>query len=235
MSLLRFSISGAARRRSAIPGNVSALEFSGSHTRMPVGLPAAITSAITLEAWFRVSNVSNNNVILEKAAASHSDPFYIYNLVAGNGGQVRFDLTFAGTRYPLVSASSLISANVWHHVAGTYDGADMRLYLDGTQVASQAQTGSIDSNSQNVYIGSHGNIDAERTAGQIDEVRIWNVARSQAQIAANMALNIAAQSNLVAAWSLNENAGTTTADVTGALSPASLTAGVSWYNATLPF
>ena len=71
--------------------------------------------------------------------------------------------------------------NTWTHLAATYDGAQMRLYVNGLQVTNRAQSGTIATSSDalnigaNAYIGFH-------WLGRIDEVRIYRRALSPSEI-----------------------------------------------------
>jgi hypothetical protein len=73
------------------------------------------------------------------------------------------------------------SLNAWHHLAATYDGATMKLYIDGVLSASQAQTGTIATNTNSLTLGNQTGY-SEYFGGYGDEFRVWNVARTQAQI-----------------------------------------------------
>ena len=73
-----------------------------------------------------------------------------------------------------------------YHVAGTYDGATAKYYVNGNLVADTAWTGNLIQNNHHTFIGNGHSIEDEQYRGYIDEVRIWNVARSQAEIASNM-------------------------------------------------
>jgi hypothetical protein len=80
-----------------------------------------------------------------------------------------------------------LQANTWYHVAGTYDGSFARYYVNGCLVAQVANTGNLINNNYPVTIGSMAcSPTIERFSGMIDEVRIWNVARTQQEIADNM-------------------------------------------------
>jgi hypothetical protein len=71
--------------------------------------------------------------------------------------------------------------NVWTHVALTYDGAMLRLYVNGVQVASGAQAGSLQTPATPLRIG--GNVPyGEYFEGLIDEVRVYNRALSATEI-----------------------------------------------------
>ena len=78
-----------------------------------------------------------------------------------------------------------LTANTWAHLAATYDGATMRLYVNGVQVASRAQTGAIATSTNPLQIGGD-SIYGQYFAGRIDEVRIYNRALSVAEIQNDM-------------------------------------------------
>jgi hypothetical protein len=78
-----------------------------------------------------------------------------------------------------------LTLNIWSHVAATYDGATLRLYVNGTQVSSRAVTGNIAVSTGQVRIGGN-NVWGEYFAGLIDEVRIYNRALTATEIATDM-------------------------------------------------
>jgi len=69
----------------------------------------------------------------------------------------------------------------WHHVALTYDGINMRLYIDGELDTTKAWTGTILTNENDLYFGCRTSATYLFT-GTIDEVRIWSVALPQSQL-----------------------------------------------------
>jgi len=70
----------------------------------------------------------------------------------------------------------------WHHVVGVYDGTRGCLYLDGELDVSASATGSIDTNSEPVYIGANSDKSGRFWDGLIDDVRIYNYALSEAEV-----------------------------------------------------
>ena len=74
--------------------------------------------------------------------------------------------------------------NQWSFLAATYDGSTLKLYLNGTQIDSQAVSGSITTTTNPLRIG--GDWAAEMFTGLIDNVRIYNGALSQAAIQSDM-------------------------------------------------
>ena len=105
---------------------------------------------------------------------------------------------------------------MWHHVAATYDGTTWRLYLDGvleTQLLVGAFTPQFNS-IQHAAIGSAlnstGGIGSQTQGffgGDVDEVRIWNVARSAAQILTGKDQEIASATGLLGRWGFNDSCG----------------------------
>ena len=84
-----------------------------------------------------------------------------------------------------IASPDVIPVNAWTHLASTYDGANIRLFVNGTQVAGVAATGSIAVNTLPVWIGAN-NPNGEYFNGVIDEVRIYNRALSVTEIQTDM-------------------------------------------------
>ena len=72
----------------------------------------------------------------------------------------------------------------WHHIVGVYDGAKLCLYVDGRLDNSVEVSKSIDTNDAPVCIGGHSEKGERCWNGLIDEVRIYDYALSQNEIAA---------------------------------------------------
>ena len=81
--------------------------------------------------------------------------------------------------------SSALPLNTWSHLAATYDGATLRLYVNGTQVASTAVLGAIETSTGALTIGGD-SLYGQYFAGRIDEVRIYNTALTPPQIQTDM-------------------------------------------------
>jgi hypothetical protein len=85
-----------------------------------------------------------------------------------------------------VGGTTATALNAWTHLASTYDGANLRLYVNGVQVASKAVTGSIKASTGVLHIGGNSIWNDEWFAGLIDEVRLYNKALTVAEIQADM-------------------------------------------------
>jgi len=79
--------------------------------------------------------------------------------------------------------SAPLPLNTWSHLAGTYDGITARLYINGVQVSSQAQSGSIATSPEALRIGLS-------WAGMIDELRIYNRALTASDVQRDMNTSI---------------------------------------------
>jgi hypothetical protein len=162
-----------------------------------LSLPAApLPRCINLTAnpqWVNIGDldVSGNQITVEALVyytggvnilSKHTDPSNVnYLLRTGT-----FELTTTNGFYLMSNpyAGSMLP-NTWYHVAGTYDGSFIRYYVNGCLIIEQPATGNLITNNLAASIGSQSTT-PEQYYGQIDEVRIWNTARTQAQIAANM-------------------------------------------------
>lgn len=123
--------------------------------------------ALTITAWIYVTTFENGGRILTKQEPGFSDAnAHVWMVSLINTDDIRFRLKtgtadLAGTT-TLVGSSGGVTTNTWHHVAATYDGSDMRLYLDGVEDATSAsKTGNIRVNGWPTTIGedSDGNND----------------------------------------------------------------------------
>ncbi|MFM7668167.1 MAG: LamG-like jellyroll fold domain-containing protein [Bacteroidota bacterium] len=133
---------------------------------------------ITVEALYK--RVANGNI--QNIVSKHVDPSNVNYLLRPNN----FQITTSGGFKVVMSPIPVVN-NVWYHVAATYDGSSIKLYINGCLVADSAHTGTIVTNDFVSAIGTRsGSPLTDHYRGLADEVRIWNVARTQSQIANNM-------------------------------------------------
>jgi len=172
----------------------NALSFNGTNALVTVASNAsfALTSGMTLEAWVKPTTLSTSGwttvVMKERTTTGLS-----YALYANDGaknpsrpaGYARI-----GFIDQEVAATPALPLNAWTHVAVTYDGATMRLYVGGVLRASRAQTGSIVTSTEPLRIGGNMAFASEYFAGLIDEVRVYNRALTPTEITVDMATPI---------------------------------------------
>ena len=101
-----------------------------------------------------------------------------YSLYAHDGSRPLGQVGILGEQN--ATGSAQVPLNAWTHLAATYDGATLRLYVNGTQVGSKPQTGSIPASTGPLRIGGN-SIWSEWFRGLIDEVRVYSRALTAAR------------------------------------------------------
>ncbi|MFN8353059.1 MAG: LamG-like jellyroll fold domain-containing protein [Spirosomataceae bacterium] len=151
----------------------NAITLNGSTQYLTVNNSATLnpTSGITLSAWINGADFGGNKVIIKKR---HWAPAYDFSLY---GGQLTFALNGVGS----VSAA-VPTTNAWHLVTGTYDGSTMKIYVDGSVVASSAKSGAITSVGEPLVIGSSGGFE-NYFNGKLDDVRLYGRGLSASEVA----------------------------------------------------
>jgi hypothetical protein len=184
------------------------LDLSGptsGYVEVPSSSNLNPAGAITIEAWV--------NVIDADGCSS----------IVGKDWTTSWWVGICGTtlRSYLKGSASQVNGGVlnpheWSHIAVVYDGVHRFHYVNGELVKTNNETGALPANAAALWIGS--DVSWQHTPlGGIDEVRIWNVARTQAQIRAGMSGLSGAQPGLVALWPLNGNTNDPVGGHTGTL------------------
>jgi len=137
-----------------------------------------ITDKITIEAWIKPAGTSTtyNQYIIAKRDAS-SIVNYLFYLDNTN----IFKFSFNDGSWHSGSSDTVVPADVWSHVAVTYDKQNIKLYLNGESVLNKPETASLGQNDIYVSIGGDMN-GGSRFNGLIDEVAIYNRALSAKEI-----------------------------------------------------
>jgi len=176
------AVSGATRTASGRFGG--ALAFDGVNDQVAVADDASLdlTGAMTIEAWVRpTSSLAGWRTVVIKEQPSD----LVYGLYAAGTGYRPSGHVFVGGDDVRVQAPAALPADAWSHLATTYDGTILRLYVNGVQVASLTVAGPMSASDGPVRIGGNTVWD-EWFAGTIDDVRIYDRALAAGEIQADM-------------------------------------------------
>ena len=168
----------------ATPGEVgqfgNALSFDGNdYVRVPGSTSlSGINSVITVETWLKFSSITNAFYVRTPYDNEFSWAWGLDRL----GGYLRFYI-YDNNDYFICQKVWTPMVDQWYHIAGTYNGTTLKLYVDKELVKSFEHVGAIDSTDQGVVIGAKYSDGSEGNLhGLIDEVRIWNGALLKEQL-----------------------------------------------------
>jgi hypothetical protein len=185
------AIAGPAR----IAGRFNrALRFDGIDDEVLIPRSASLEpAAITVEGWVRAPTSPGQfrYVIVNSANGCLAPSYGIYT---GAGGGLAFVVSNGDDTTDTVSpaAPATVWDGVWHHVAGTFDGSTVRLYVDGAQVGGGTPATLPIAyglpTSTATRFGMFGGTCTLPYAGDLDEPRIWGRAMSSTELAASAAM-----------------------------------------------
>src|SRR5262245_20412824 len=179
----RGTLAGPARRAGKLG---QALSFNGAGNLVNVADSNSLdlTNGMTLEAWVYPTAASDSfDTVVLKERGTTSLAYALY-AADGAGRPPSTYINIVGSDRSVAGTSNL-SLNTWSHLAATYNGSALRLYVNGTQVATRNQTGNAAATTNALRIGGN-TVWGEYFAGLIDEVRVYNTALTQAQIQTDM-------------------------------------------------
>jgi len=197
-------------------------------------------SVFTAEAWFNTGILNADMAITSTLSEVAGSGFELH---VGTNGKPIITMRNSSTWIDVVSPT-VITANKWTHVAATYDGTTVKLYVDGQLMNSAALTAASFVKGTSPLVIGRRSSGLLYFNGSIEEVRMWNTAKSQAEVQNNMFNELTgAESGLISYYKFNQgtaggsNAGITTlTDATtnafnGTLSGFALTGATSnWIN-----
>lgn len=175
-----------------------------NNNRIDIGNLAITGNSITIEALITTRSSSPQPIAYD-IVSKHFDSNDCNYLFRPNQFAIRTSTGFIALANP-----EDLCNDTTYHVAGTYDGDSIKYYVNGIEVSSQAKNGNLTQNTHTTGIGNRYYTGAgfyEQFIGYIDEVRIWNVARSQTDILNNMynLPNPTAQTGLLAYYNFDGN------------------------------
>jgi len=211
----------------AFMGPRNCLDFKGhsSYDHVSIADTASLRPAsnLTIECWMLYNGESASyQPLIWKNGSNATDAFCAYGLrrlrsgVESWAGKFGFDvITTTGGRVWIASTTAPEPLR-WYHVAATYDGTEIALYVDGVLEADAAQTGPmIDTSGRPLWL-SRAYWSNHYHDGKLDEVRIWNCVRTANQIRESMCRTLMGnEAGLVAYYRFDQSDGAALYDVTG--------------------
>ena len=167
-----------------VPGPVGmALDFDGGNDRLIGPAVDITTQALTMSGWVNLDALGTDPRVVAKTSAEGSTSYEL--LIDGGTAEAVARVRLSGTTYE--ARGGAVGVGVDTHLAGTWDGATLRVYVDGNPVNATAAAGtlSVDINRE-VIIGNVGNA-ARGLDGRIDEVRVETAARNAGWLATSHA------------------------------------------------
>jgi len=151
-----------------------------------------LTNGMTLEAWVNPNNLTGYKTAVCKENGTSSLAYALSpnNNTSGSSNQRPNSRIRIGSNTRTVTGTTKLSMSTWTHIAITYDGAMMRLYVNGVQSSTFATTGNITATTDPLRIGGTTAL-SQYFAGLIDEVRIYSRALSASEIQTDMNTPIA--------------------------------------------
>lgn len=218
------------------PGtNDFSLLFDGSSQYGTIDAVLAPNTDFTFECWVKLDSEGLNPIF-----SSFTDGSHYWIIIARNSAPnaitVQYDTGFGGV---FIEAADPIATGSWVHIALTRASDVWQWYLDGTpSVTISTATGTaidtvatLDANATQ----SIANLTSLFWPGRIDEIRIWDIARSSVEIAANksVVLDPGSNPNITGYWRFEDGSGSTAVDELG-LNDATLVGTPTW-SADVPF
>jgi concanavalin A-like lectin/glucanase superfamily protein/fibronectin type III domain protein len=172
------TIAGATRTTAGKTGGALSFDGVNDYVSVPDSATLDLTKGMTIEAWVYPTSLSGARTVVfkENRAARHQS----YSVYAQPAAEVA-----TGSTYTTQTGSQALTLNAWNHVAATYDGTTLRVFRNGAQIGSRALSGSLVNTGDPLKFGGNA-VWSEWFKGRIDEVRVFNVARTAAEITADM-------------------------------------------------
>ena len=167
-------------------GTAATVDGVNDWVTVPDSASLDLTTAMTLEAWVMPTVSTGWRSVIFKEGSSD----LVYGMYASTNANRPTGEASIGGSVRSAAGTAQLPANAWTHLAATYDGTTLRLYVNGVQVGTQSVSGTIAVSNGALRIGGN-NLFPEWFAGRIDEVRVYNRALTAGEIQTDMGKSVA--------------------------------------------
>lgn len=189
-----------AQSYGTLPSQMLSITSTTGGVSIPHDASQVPTTGFTIEAWFYYDQGAVGGGSAPTIVRKPEDfPSYLLRMTNPTNAAPEFYCN-VNNNLVIITGATLPVTPAWRHLAGTYDGAVVRLFLDGVQIASQNAVGTLTSLTGPMVLGRGNPNGGETWRGSIDGVRLWSTARSAAQIAAESRIRLTSAAGLVSAW-----------------------------------
>lgn len=176
------TVSGTVPFGTGVHGQAFDFSRDGSTVQAP-GNGIDGLQTLTISSWVNM-DVGTADTVVQRFATLKTEKAVIRQNLANNGagGQLHFYVNFGTTANPdlhHLTAPGVLQQGCFHHVAGTYDGTTMRLYLDGVELRADARSGTV-ATGNGVMLGQ--NQAFEGLEGRLDDVRVYDRALTATEV-----------------------------------------------------
>jgi hypothetical protein len=142
---------------------------------------------ITVEAWVKATNLQINGEDNREVWDDYGNPGVLLSL-RSNGNVVFAVSTDQDPTGVIANISGQVTLNTWHHIAGVYNGTQLRVFIDGQDTCAPVEKSGLIIDQSSVFPGSpiligHTAGDIKSYEGFIDDVRVFPVTLDRAQLA----------------------------------------------------
>jgi len=139
----------------------------------PLATAAVTTTKASWGGWFYPTSSAASLTLMDKASE--------FRLTTDASSKPVCGVYYSAAFHDATAGSTALTLSAWNHVMCTYDGANIKTYLNGTLVGTTAETNNITAASSILYMGENSS-SAQRVTGQLDDLRVYNNALTATQI-----------------------------------------------------
>lgn len=158
--------------------------FNGVDGRILLG-PCDITTgsgAFTLSLWAKADFVTGMDRTLIAKATGPGAADQVWSIAFVSGSALRFRVRAGGQSFQLTTPPSSLFGGQWYHIAGVYDGAQLRLYVNASLMGSAPASGLVGLHPQSPASLGALSTGAQPFSGWIDDARVYDRALSESEL-----------------------------------------------------